>query len=174
ARAVFRRQLGHPSTSGFLSVPATRPRRWRLTASPLTGSLLPLSSSPVPPQSHPASATDTPAPRPEVSARGSWTVQRSPPVCHLCVHFRYGPMTRSPSPRMALSTDFQGSVSFPPGYPSYRTLTFVLVGLTPTEYTSLRWTYDDNSSFLCSWGYSPCALPSGGRTACARWYRCPA
>jgi hypothetical protein len=44
---------------------------------------------------------------------------------------------------MALSIDFRGSVSFPPGYPSYRTLTFVLVGLTPTEYTSLRWTYVD-------------------------------
>ena len=26
----------------------------------------------------------------------------------------------------------------------YRTLTFVLVGLTPTEYTSLRWTYKDH------------------------------
>jgi|GEM_PF-6220942 hypothetical protein len=45
---------------------------------------------------------------------------------------------------MALSIDFRGSVSFPPGYPSYRTLTFVLVGLTPTEYTSLRWTYADS------------------------------
>jgi hypothetical protein len=42
-----------------------------------------------------------------------------------------------------LSIDFQDSVSFPPGYPSYRTLTLVLVGLTPTEYTSLRWTYVD-------------------------------
>src|SRR5215471_9700263 len=38
---------------------------------------------------------------------------------------------------MALSIDFRGSVSFPPGYPSYRALTFALVGLTPTEYTSL-------------------------------------
>ena len=45
---------------------------------------------------------------------------------------------------MALSIDFRGSVSFPPGYPSYRTLTLVLVGLTPTEYTSLRWTYADS------------------------------
>jgi hypothetical protein len=45
---------------------------------------------------------------------------------------------------MALSIDFQDSVSFPPGYPSYRTLTLVLVGLTPTEYTSLRWTYIDS------------------------------
>ena len=40
-------------------------------------------------------------------------------------------------PTMALSIDFRSSVSFPPGYPSYRTLTFVLVGLTPTEYTCL-------------------------------------
>src|SRR5689334_1183441 len=55
---------------------------------------------------------------------------------------------------MALSLDFRGSVSFPPGYPSYRTLTFVLVGLTPTEYTSLRWTYVGNSSCLYSWGYT--------------------
>src|ERR1700722_15584676 len=46
---------------------------------------------------------------------------------------------------MALSIDFRGSVSFPPGYPSYRTLTLVLVGLTPTEYTSLRWTYAESS-----------------------------
>src|SRR6266576_2293067 len=39
------------------------------------------------------------------------------------------------------------SVSFPPGYPSYRTLTFVLVGLTPTGYTYLSWTYS-GSFFL--------------------------
>jgi hypothetical protein len=42
-----------------------------------------------------------------------------------------------------LSIDFRGSVSLPPGYPSYRALTFALVGLTPTEYTSLCWTYID-------------------------------
>jgi len=75
-------------------------------------------------------------------------------------------------PRMALSIDFRGSVSFPPDYPSYRTLTFVLVGLTPTEYTSLRWTYVDSSSCLCSWGCSSCGRPSVGRRACARWCRC--
>src|SRR5260370_27666552 len=59
---------------------------------------------------------------------------------------------------MALSIDFQDSVSFPPGYPSYRTLTLVLVGLTPTEYTSLRWTYADSSSCLYSSGCSSCRL----------------
>src|SRR4029453_14314545 len=62
----------------------------------------------------------------------------------------------------------------PPGYPSYRTLTFVLVGLTPTEYTSLRWTYVDNFSFLCSWGCSSCPPPSGCRIEYARSCRCPA
>jgi hypothetical protein len=46
---------------------------------------------------------------------------------------------------MALSTDFQGSVSFLPGYPTYRTLTFVLVGSTSTEYTNLRWKYKDDA-----------------------------
>src|ERR1051325_600597 len=56
------------------------------------------------------------------------------------------------------------SVSFPPGYPSYRTLTFVLVGLTPTEYTSLCWTYADSSSCLCSSGYTLSARPSDDRT----------
>src|SRR5450432_1402368 len=75
-------------------------------------------------------------------------------------------------PRMALSIDFRGSVSFPPGYPSYRTLTFVLVGLTPTEYTSLCWTYVDSSSCLCSLGYSPCVRPFAVHTAYAPWCRC--
>ena len=38
---------------------------------------------------------------------------------HLCVHFRYGPMTRSPSFRMALSMGFR--IRFPSScYPSYR------------------------------------------------------
>ena len=49
-------------------------------------------------------------------------------------------MTRSPS--------FDGFVDrlsgfgfLPPDYPSYRVLTFTLVGLLPTEYASLRWTH---------------------------------
>src|SRR5664279_1525970 len=75
-------------------------------------------------------------------------------------------------PRMALSIDFRGSVSFPPGYPSYRTLTFVLVGLPPTEYTSLRWTYADSSSSHDASGCIPYVLPFGGRTQFARSCRC--
>ena len=50
-------------------------------------------------------------------------------------------------PKMALSIDFRSSVSFPPAYPSYRTLTFVLVGLTPTGFTYLSWTYSGSSPF---------------------------
>src|SRR5260370_17370450 len=49
-------------------------------------------------------------------------------------------MTRSPS--------FDGFVDrfsrfsfLPPDYPSYRVLTFTLVGLLPTECASLRWTH---------------------------------
>src|SRR5260370_3679186 len=60
-------------------------------------------------------------------------------------------------PGMALSIDFRGSVSFPLSYPSYRTLTFVLMGLTSTEYTSLRWTYADSFSYHCSLGCNSCA-----------------
>jgi len=56
---------------------------------------------------------------------------------HLCVHFRCGPMTRSPSQdgfvdrlhslRLLHECD-----------PSYRVLTLALVGLPPTEYASLK------------------------------------
>src|SRR5262249_32782275 len=74
---------------------------------------------------------------------------------------------------MALSIDFRGSVSFPPGYPSYRTLTFVLVGLTPTEYTCLFWTYADSSFYLDAAGCRPSALPSAAQTACVPWCPCP-
>src|SRR5215469_3172778 len=75
-------------------------------------------------------------------------------------------------PRMALSIDSRGSVSFPPGYPSYRALTFALVGLPPTEYTSLRWTCVDNFSSPCFSGCSLSARPSAGQTACARLCPC--
>src|SRR5262249_5490417 len=44
-------------------------------------------------------------------------------------------------PRMALSIDSRGSVSFPPGYPSYNALTFALVRLPPPNSPSLRCRY---------------------------------
>src|SRR6516164_6000038 len=48
-------------------------------------------------------------------------------------------MTRSPS--FDGFVDRLSGFSFrPPDYPSYRVLTFALVGLSPTEYASLRWT----------------------------------
>ena len=60
---------------------------------------------------------------------------------HLCVHSRYGPMTRN--------LPFGGLVGrlhelgYPlPCYPSYRALIITLAGLTPAEHTSLRWTHN--------------------------------
>ncbi len=65
---------------------------------------------------------------------------------HLCVHSRYGLVTRS--------LPFDGCVNRlqdfgfpPPCYPSYRALAFTLAGLTPTEQTSLRWTHNRACSF---------------------------
>jgi hypothetical protein len=45
--------------------------------------------------------------------------------------------------RMALSIDFQDSVSLFLTIQATGSLTFSLAGLTPAEYTSLRWTYPD-------------------------------
>jgi hypothetical protein len=49
---------------------------------------------------------------------------------HLCLYFRYGPTTRSPSFKMALSMDSQSSVSFPLAIQATGLLTFAPVGLT--------------------------------------------
>ena len=59
---------------------------------------------------------------------------------HLCVHFRYGPTTRSPSRRwLCRSTS---CASFPLHLRSkLRGLTFVPMGLPPTEHICLVWTY---------------------------------
>jgi hypothetical protein len=56
---------------------------------------------------------------------------------HLCVHFRYGPMTRSPSLKMALSIDSRVSVSLHSAIQATRLLAITSVGLSPTEHTSL-------------------------------------
>jgi hypothetical protein len=52
-----------------------------------------------------------------------------------------------PIPRMALSIDFQDSVSFLPTIQATRLLTLASAGLTPAEYTSLSWTYDNGCRF---------------------------
>ena len=51
--------------------------------------------------------------------------------------------------RMALSIDFQDSVSLLLTIQATGSLTFSLAGLTPAEYASLRWTYLDGH--LCQY-----------------------
>jgi hypothetical protein len=66
--------------------------------------------------------------------------------------------------RMALSIDFQDSVSFLPTIQATGPLTFALAGLTPAEYTSLRWTYPGvrpcQYTFYCPFGCSFPSVPS--------------
>jgi hypothetical protein len=57
---------------------------------------------------------------------------------HLCLYFRYGPTTRSPSFKMALSMDSQSSVSLPLAIQATGLLTFVPVGLTPLNTPAFR------------------------------------
>ena len=60
---------------------------------------------------------------------------------HLCVRLRYGLATR-PHPEDEAVERLQ-KVGFPsPCSPSYRALAFPLVGLSPTEHASLRWTHN--------------------------------
>jgi hypothetical protein len=56
-----------------------------------------------------------------------------------------------PIPRMALSIDFQDSVSFLPTIQATRLLTLASAGLTPAEYTSLSWTYGNGYWFPPRW-----------------------
>ena len=57
---------------------------------------------------------------------------------HLCLHCRYGPTTRSPSFKMALSMDSRSLVSLPLAIQATGLLTLAPVGLLlPTEYTCL-------------------------------------
>ena len=59
---------------------------------------------------------------------------------HLCVHFRYGPMTRS-LPRETLSTGFRMLVSRHPAIQATGRLTLTPAGLSPAEHASLHWTH---------------------------------
>ena len=60
---------------------------------------------------------------------------------HLCVRLRYGLATR-PHP-MDEAVERLQKVGFPsPCSPSYRALAFPLVGFSPTEHASLRWTHN--------------------------------
>ena len=57
------------------------------------------------------------------------------------VHLRYGPATRSPSLKMALSIGLRIFSFLPSCYSSYGVWTFTPVGLAPTDHASLRWTH---------------------------------
>ena len=61
---------------------------------------------------------------------------------HFCVHFRYGPMTRS-LPKETLSPGFRMLVSRYPAIQATRLLTLTPAGLSPpAEHASLRWTHN--------------------------------
>ena len=65
---------------------------------------------------------------------------------HRCVRLRYSLETR-PHPEDEAVERLQ-RVGFPsPCAPSYRALTFPLVGLPPTEHASLRWTHNRTCHF---------------------------
>ena len=57
------------------------------------------------------------------------------------VHLRYGPVTRSPSLKMASSIGFRIFSFHPSCYSSYGAWTLTPVGLAPTDHASLRWTH---------------------------------
>lgn len=67
---------------------------------------------------------------------------------HLCVHLRYGPVTRSHPKRIALSMGFRYSVSLLPAIQATGLLIVTLTGLTPAEHTSLSWTHNRACGFL--------------------------
>ena len=65
---------------------------------------------------------------------------------HLCVRLRYSLETR-PHPTDEAVERLQ-KVGFPsPCSPSYRALAFSLVGFSPTEHASLRWTHNRTCDF---------------------------
>ncbi len=84
---------------------------------------------------------------------------------HLCVHARYGPVTRSPPCKMALSMGFRPWVSRRPAIQATGFLTFTQVGLSPTDDASLCWTHSRTVGFPES-GWQQQHIPGGpSRTA---------
>jgi hypothetical protein len=65
----------------------------------------------------------------------------------ICVYFRYGPMTCSPFLKNGFVDRFRKFGFSPLRYPSYKVLTFTLMGLSPTEHTSFSWTHFRTAGF---------------------------
>jgi hypothetical protein len=90
-------------------------------------------------------------------ARPPGLIFSGPPVRLLSLR----PDDSLPIPRMALSIDFQDSVSFLLTIQATGLLTFAPTGLTPAEYTSLRWTCGNGCWFPPPWyrRATACHLP---------------
>lgn len=96
---------------------------------------------------------------------------------HLCVHLRYGPVTRSPPFKVVLSMGFRPWVSRRPAIHATGCLTFPQVGLTPTDDISLHWTHSRTVGFpesgwqsvICM-RYLPKAFPQARRWKCTPTY----
>ena len=61
---------------------------------------------------------------------------------HLCVHSRYGPVTRRPPFYDGRVDGLQGISSLPPCHPNYGVLALSPAGLSPAERASLCWTHN--------------------------------
>ena len=65
---------------------------------------------------------------------------------HICVHFRYGPVTRR-LPEGDVVDRLQSFGFRHLCYPNYGALTFTPAGLSPAEHASLRWTHNRTGGF---------------------------
>ena len=66
---------------------------------------------------------------------------------HLCVHSRYGPVTRRPPFYDGRVDGLQGISSLPPCHPNYGVLALSPAGLSPAERASLCWTHNRACGF---------------------------
>ena len=92
---------------------------------------------------------------------------------HLCVHSRYGPVTRQPPVRWRV--DGLQSVSFlSPCHPSYGVLALTPAGLSPAERASLCWTHLQSIGFPppCHPNYRALALTPAGLSPAERASLC--
>ena len=96
-------------------------------------------------RSHPAGVTRRVSQTATVHAAFALTVAGSASGAshfrgHLCVHLRYGPVTRSPSRGWLCRWASEHSVSLLPAIQATGLLALTPAGLTPAEHASLRWT----------------------------------
>ena len=66
---------------------------------------------------------------------------------HLCVHSRYGPVTRRPPFYDGRVDGLQGISFLPPCHPNYGVLALSPAGLSPAERASLCWTHNRACGF---------------------------